>query len=194
MSLLEAEEVSFPDTSDSPSCLTCGRTLHYGGRGRKPKYCDDHKPRSSKSTGTRRVGGTVTASKASDAVAKILLILTAFTAHSQCKKYGIMDEHIEEQLTMTDEEADAIAAPISRWSMKSKTGAKILGPIVENEDLIDAGVALWEYNRRTSQLLKELKGAINVANRTTASQKAEAGVTIPKVNGFVPQSVGHSLI
>lgn len=25
------------------SCLTCGKTLTYGGRGRKPQYCDEHK-------------------------------------------------------------------------------------------------------------------------------------------------------
>ena len=25
------------------SCQMCGKELHYGGRGRKPKFCDDHK-------------------------------------------------------------------------------------------------------------------------------------------------------
>lgn len=32
------------------ACQQCGKEITYGGRGRKPKYCDDHK----KSTGTRR--------------------------------------------------------------------------------------------------------------------------------------------
>lgn len=32
----------------------CNRELFYGGRGRKPKYCDEHKPSRSKGTGTGR--------------------------------------------------------------------------------------------------------------------------------------------
>ena len=35
-------------------CLECGKPLTYGGRGRKPKYCDEHKPSRAKGTGTRR--------------------------------------------------------------------------------------------------------------------------------------------
>lgn len=31
-------------------CLTCGTALEYGGRGRKPKYCDEHKRQRSSST------------------------------------------------------------------------------------------------------------------------------------------------
>lgn len=191
--LTDVEEVSLPDLSDGPSCLTCGRPLTYSGRGRKPKYCDDHKPAN---TAKRRASSTtrISSGRATGAVAKILIILTAMSAHSQCKKLGLADEHLEEQLTMTDDEADAIAAPIARWSMKSKTGAKVLGPIIENEDLVDAGVAIWEYTRRTNQILKQLKGSVGVANESVAKQKAEAGVTVPKVNGFqAGLPVGHAL-
>lgn len=28
---------------DGPSCVVCGTALEYSGRGRKPKYCDEHK-------------------------------------------------------------------------------------------------------------------------------------------------------
>lgn len=28
---------------DGPSCIVCGTALEYSGRGRKPKYCDEHK-------------------------------------------------------------------------------------------------------------------------------------------------------
>lgn len=40
-------------TSDDPTCVVCGTPLTYSGRGRKPKYCDEHKTTRSTST-TRR--------------------------------------------------------------------------------------------------------------------------------------------
>lgn len=40
--------VDSDDASGSEfACIVCGRGLHYGGRGRHPKYCDEHKPRRS---------------------------------------------------------------------------------------------------------------------------------------------------
>lgn len=32
-----------PETSHELSCEVCGKELHYAGRGRKPKRCDEHK-------------------------------------------------------------------------------------------------------------------------------------------------------
>lgn len=48
-----------PVTDDVPpfenepefACVTCGKAIEYSGRGRKPKYCDEHKR--SSGTGTR---------------------------------------------------------------------------------------------------------------------------------------------
>lgn len=39
-----------PPTDERLSCETCGKTLVYSGRGRKPKYCDEHKRSSSPTT------------------------------------------------------------------------------------------------------------------------------------------------
>lgn len=36
-----------PIVSDDPSCVVCGTPLAYGGRGRKPKYCEEHKAQGS---------------------------------------------------------------------------------------------------------------------------------------------------
>lgn len=41
-------------TSNDPTCEVCGTPLSYSGRGRKPKYCDDHK----RSTSTSRTTST----------------------------------------------------------------------------------------------------------------------------------------
>lgn len=38
-------------------CLTCGTAIEYSGRGRKPKYCDQHKRRAS-TAGNRSASGT----------------------------------------------------------------------------------------------------------------------------------------
>jgi hypothetical protein len=65
-----------PDLSDQPeyACQVCGKELTYGGRGRKPKYCDEHK-KSSSSTGTRtpRVTGNnaALAAQATEALCSI---------------------------------------------------------------------------------------------------------------------------
>jgi hypothetical protein len=57
-----------PDTRgyDSPSmndgtgfrCIVCGTgPLHYAGKGRHPKFCDDHKPKGSTSNSSKTRGG-----------------------------------------------------------------------------------------------------------------------------------------
>jgi hypothetical protein len=37
--------------SDDPTCIVCGTPLVYSGRGPKPKYCDDHRKSSNRSSG-----------------------------------------------------------------------------------------------------------------------------------------------
>lgn len=39
-------------TSSTLACETCGTPLEYGGRGRKPRFCDEHKPSRGKGTGS----------------------------------------------------------------------------------------------------------------------------------------------
>lgn len=36
-------EITVPG-ANGLTCETCGMPLHYGGRGRKPRFCDEHKP------------------------------------------------------------------------------------------------------------------------------------------------------
>lgn len=43
-----------PASSYEYACETCGTELSYGGRGRKPKFCEDHKPNRAKGDGTHR--------------------------------------------------------------------------------------------------------------------------------------------
>lgn len=48
-----ADDADTPITSTDLTCEVCGTPLLYGGRGRKPKFCDEHKQQST-SSGTRR--------------------------------------------------------------------------------------------------------------------------------------------
>lgn len=60
----ETDTPDFPnEVVEAPSdgalaCLTCGKPLRYGGHGRKPRYCDEHK------TKTKRAPGRIAANDA----------------------------------------------------------------------------------------------------------------------------------
>lgn len=58
--LLGPDADSTPADDNRPHCETCGVVLHYSGRGRKPRFCDEHKPQSHKAGEgkTRRSGST----------------------------------------------------------------------------------------------------------------------------------------
>ena len=59
---LDATPADVPPT-DAPdlACLTCGKGLVYGGRGRKPQYCEDHKPNRNNTAPKSRTGNSVNA-------------------------------------------------------------------------------------------------------------------------------------
>lgn len=45
-----------PSSDHEYACVVCGKELFYGGRGRKPKYCEDHR-KASGGKSTRSVSG-----------------------------------------------------------------------------------------------------------------------------------------
>jgi len=60
-----------PPSAFEYACQVCGKELHYGGRGRKPKFCDEHKKGGS-GTGVARKGGNVQlATQAADALVQL---------------------------------------------------------------------------------------------------------------------------
>jgi hypothetical protein len=56
LSKLAAETVPVPEDDAAPeyACETCGKELHYGGRGRHPRFCEEHKPRGASNISTRK--------------------------------------------------------------------------------------------------------------------------------------------
>lgn len=46
------DESSNPTAFGELECQVCGKALIYAGRGRKPRFCEDHKPKGAKSSGS----------------------------------------------------------------------------------------------------------------------------------------------
>ena len=192
----EVERITGYPELDTPSegtelrCEKCGKSLAYKGRGRKPRFCPECKPSGqTKKRGTVSTGNNVsgrTLDRTTDVVGRILIILTMVVAHQRLSRINIQNEQLEDDLSLSDEEADAIAKPLARWSLKSKTGSRILKPIVDNEDLIDAGIALWEYNRRTQQILNKLKERNTTPNGTVPTPRPSQ----PETFGNPPGGIG----
>lgn len=68
-------EPEFNESPDGLYCVTCQKPLKYGGRGPKPKYCDDHKK--SRSTGSKSSGGTRGADTTARSAAALLARLNS---------------------------------------------------------------------------------------------------------------------
>lgn len=58
---------------DTPRCLECGKPLVYAGRGRKPKYCEEHRKNSRGSSAPRKGAGNnaTLAAQATDALCQV---------------------------------------------------------------------------------------------------------------------------
>ena len=160
-------------------CETCATPLTWSGRGRKPKFCPEHKP----GRGGRPAPAKPAQAAARRSVAKILIVVTLIVAHRRLASVGVDDERLDNDLSMTDAEADAVAAPVARWALRSSVGARVIGPIVANDDLIDAAVAVWEYDRRTRRVIAALRKerANGTVGAAATNGSGERGGVLPPV-------------
>src|SRR4029077_2338493 len=100
--------------------------------------------------------------QAAGTYAKILLIVPAIIAWGRLKRLAVPDPEgkIAEELSLTDDEAAPIARVLARVTMSNERTAKIVKPIVENEDVIDAAFAFWEWNKRVDDRLSMYRRSI----------------------------------
>jgi hypothetical protein len=63
-----------------------------------------------------------------------------------------------DELAMNENESFAIGKTLARVTLSNSGTARIIAPLVENEDLIDTAIALWDYHQRTTKLLDQLSG------------------------------------
>lgn len=116
------------------------------------------KPKAKTAGGTPRVSrGTQAQKDTSGFFGKVLVIATAIFAWSAIKRRGIPDAggELADELAMDADEAAPIARVLARLTLSNATAAKAIKPFVDNEDFIDAGFALYEYNKRINLRLNE---------------------------------------
>lgn len=175
---MELEEITldditreFDDDDDIPQSAHIGEAGYCKicGDGPLPdkrrKFCDRHQgsktiARVSSGSGSRkRNKGSASDNELSKTFAKVLILLTVCIAWMQLRRYGQADPSgdIAEQLAMTDEEAEAISRPIARSFNSTSTGARYGKAIVDNTDLIDAGIGMYEYISRMNRILDSMK-------------------------------------
>jgi hypothetical protein len=69
---IDAHRDEAPPSSFEYACEVCGKELLYGGRGRKPKFCDEHKKGGAGKSVSRRGGGNLQlATQAADALVQL---------------------------------------------------------------------------------------------------------------------------
>lgn len=89
---------------------------------------------------------------------KFLFLMTLIMAWSALRRANIPDPSGEtaEHLAMTDDEATAIGRVLARIFASTAPGRRIAPAIVENEDLIDATFAGWEWYKRQRDFFDQL--------------------------------------
>lgn len=55
-----------PESTHEHSCIVCGKELHYAGRGRKPRYCEEHKKGGNRTGAPRKTGNETLAAQATE--------------------------------------------------------------------------------------------------------------------------------
>jgi hypothetical protein len=166
------EEVFVIDTADSPppvkrrtkaptgTCRVCGIPLDDGRRA----YCAEHVPerdaanspiprRKTKKTSTSGLAAGLT-----NFNAQILAAITLIVAWSQLRRAGVPDRlgNMADRMALTEDEAVAIARPLSRMFAGTDVGKKVGPALVGNEDILDAVFAGIDYYRRNQEIWDEL--------------------------------------
>lgn len=165
------ETVTPPTQGSQDQCIICGTPLYYGGRGRHPQYCDEHRPTSASNsansrprTGNRgkgKAGKHVEASEQQwdDFIRIVTLGGSYILARWIAGGSGLMldapphfnkeiFEDTTEHYAMNADEAAPLAAFFSRRAVGSVLNKKAGFMVVAALDLEEIGEALWTYGRR----------------------------------------------
>ena|ERR1700722_12198641 len=175
---------------DAGYCQVCGTELP----DKRYKYCDEHnpsaknKPSASAVKRTRKAtgGAKPTESRTAGSFEKLLLVTTAMIAWARIRRMGIPDADgsLADELSMTNDEAAPISRTLARLTLSNDTTARIIKPIVENEDLIDTAFALWEWNKRTDAALAQYReGTANPPRRQRNVNQRQTGESQPADDG-----------
>lgn len=165
--------VEAPHIQPKGLCEICGNPTG----DKRSKRCDDHpRTKASKKPVASRIvtSEKVTDTSAARTIAKLLIVITLVLMYARIRRIGIPDPtgNLADELSLTEDEALEIAKPIARFANSTPMGSRLIGPVVRNEDLIGALFAIYEYNRRTEQLLESIqKGGAIPANQPPAPRR-----------------------
>lgn len=175
-----------PTTSSAANptgiCTECGEPAYH----HKAKKCEEHRytktpapngRRTKRQTpgGAGRSGSGPTADKWQRTLAKLLLLATSFIAVGVVSRANILDteDELVDALSMEDSEALDIARPLGRFISGTSVSKKYGGIIVNNDDLIDAGIALSDYVTRVRQTNARIEEIVR--NRENAYSQRRTG-------------------
>jgi hypothetical protein len=101
--------------------------------------------------------GKVSDAAATSTLSKLLIILAVILVHYRLRGAGIADPTGEraEALAPTNAQARDMTAPLARWGNSTTMGARLIAPVVRNEDIVLAVYSWWEWNRSVSRFFEE---------------------------------------
>lgn len=179
-------------------CKDCGVDLD----DKRKSRCDNCKatyeannqstPRSRASTTKSGRVSTSTQAKLNGITANVLGVMTLALCWSQLRRMHIPDPtgDIADQMSLTTEEAIAIGAPLTRLFLNTEPGKKLAPVIVNNEDVVTAIFALWDWYKRASTIIENATQQIVVTPPRRQSPNARRRV---RNNGQqVSESQAHS--
>lgn len=124
-------DVATPPVGEStdPTCETCNAPLYYGGRGRRPRFCDEHKPTRTATSGTGKRGSA----KLDDLEAQIAGMLASAGMMLQVvdpfdgNVFILRADAVAKQWRAAAEKSDAIRRTLERMLETSAVAAFISG-------------------------------------------------------------------
>lgn len=182
---------------DAPGiCSECGEKAYH----HRAKKCEEHRDSgATKAPNGRRKSGSKlggagkpsgangpTADKWSRTLGKVMLIVTSFVAVGIVSRANILDSDgtLVDSLSLTEDEALDIAKPLGRFMTRTTMSKKYGNVLVDNDDFIDAALAISDYVARVRETTDRIEEVLN----------ARRGDGPYRTNGFVsPQteSVTH---
>jgi hypothetical protein len=166
----QAESID-PPAGAGYFCEICSKPLTYGGRGRKPRFCDDHKTPAQRNAagndGTQKPARTrrgkkhraATETEWNQFLGIALLSLTYVLGRFVAGGTGLLldrpptlsDDEFEQSAefySMTAEEVRPIAALVAKRATPSALNKRAGWLVVQSLELEEVGAALWEYGKR----------------------------------------------
>jgi hypothetical protein len=180
--VFESEAVT-PPTEGGDHCERCGVALHYAGKGRHPRFCDEHKPGAGSGDGghTRKGRRKATENEWNSFLAIFILAASYIPARYAAGGTGLIldcppGENLEqfesytEELSMQPQEAAPIAAYLAKRATPSTLNKKVGWLIVQSLELEQVGEALWQYGKRIAPAV-----AARAAHQTPKPRKVNSG-------------------